>query len=133
MISFLKANYLTIIVLGLLVAIVALIIRKLVRDRRNGIGTCGGDCSKCHTGCTNSTAKKNMVKTTVYIDGMVCAMCESHINDVIRRSLDIKKVSSSHRAGTATIISQHRLDNNAIKKAINDTEYTVKSIDIELC
>lgn len=36
-----------------------------------------------------------MIKTTVGIDGMMCGMCEDHVNDAIRKSFDIKKVSSS--------------------------------------
>ena len=28
-----------------------------------------------------------MIKTTVKVDGMMCGMCESHINDAIRREL----------------------------------------------
>lgn len=38
-----------------------------------------------------------MIKTTLTIDGMMCPMCESHINDVIRKDFEIKKVSSSHK------------------------------------
>lgn len=36
-----------------------------------------------------------MQKITLKIDGMMCGMCESHINDVIRRTFPVKKVSSS--------------------------------------
>jgi copper chaperone CopZ len=32
-----------------------------------------------------------MIKTTIGIDGMMCGMCESHINDVIRREFKVKK------------------------------------------
>lgn len=27
-----------------------------------------------------------MIKTTLKIDGMMCGMCESHMNDVIRQN-----------------------------------------------
>ena len=38
-----------------------------------------------------------MYKTTLKIDGMMCSMCEAHINDVIRKNMkEAKKVSSSH-------------------------------------
>lgn len=37
-----------------------------------------------------------MVKTTLGIDGMMCGMCESHMNDAIRNNFDVKKVTSSH-------------------------------------
>ena len=37
-----------------------------------------------------------MYKTTLKIDGMMCGMCESHINDTIRKAAPVKKVTSSH-------------------------------------
>ena len=47
-----------------------------------------------------------MIETTVKIDGMMCSMCESHVNDAIRNHLNVKKVSASHSKGEATIISE---------------------------
>ena len=32
-----------------------------------------------------------MLKTTLKIDGMMCAMCEAHIKDVIRRTIPLAK------------------------------------------
>lgn len=57
-----------------------------------------------------------MIKTTIGIDGMMCGMCESHINDVIRREFKVKKVSSSHTKGIAEIISENEIDEEKIKK-----------------
>ena len=37
----------TIIVAGILVVIVAAILFGMRKDRKNGKGSCGGDCSKC--------------------------------------------------------------------------------------
>ena len=37
-----------------------------------------------------------MIRTTVKISGMACSMCEAHINDTIRRTFSVEKVSSSH-------------------------------------
>lgn len=34
-----------------------------------------------------------MVKTTLKIDGMMCGMCESHVNDAIRNAFPVKKVT----------------------------------------
>ena len=28
----------------------------------------------------------NMIKTTVKVDGMMCGMCESHVNDAVKKS-----------------------------------------------
>ena len=38
----------TIIVGGILLAIIGLIIWKMVRDKKNGKSSCGGDCAHCH-------------------------------------------------------------------------------------
>ena len=37
-----------------------------------------------------------MIETIVKVDGMMCGMCEGHINDAIRSHFPVKKVSSSH-------------------------------------
>ena len=70
-----------------------------------------------------------MVKTTVGIDGMMCGMCESHVNDVIRKSFDVKKVSSSHSKKRTEIISEEALDK--IRAVIDETGYTVMSVETE--
>ena len=72
-----------------------------------------------------------MIKTTIGIAGMMCGMCESHINDVIRREFKVKKVSSSHTKGIAEIISENEIDEEKIKKAIADTGYDVTSFKSE--
>lgn len=51
-----------------------------------------------------------MIKTTLKFDGMMCGMCESHINDAIRNSFDVKKVNSSHTKGETVIVSKEALD-----------------------
>ena len=40
----------TVIVLVMLGAVVALIVRGIVKDKKSGKSSCGGDCSKCK-GC----------------------------------------------------------------------------------
>ena len=60
-----------------------------------------------------------MYKTTVRIDGMMCGMCESHINDAIRAKMPVKKVSSSHKKGETVIISENRLSTDMITAALD--------------
>lgn len=69
-----------------------------------------------------------MIKTTLKIDGMMCSMCESHINDVIRRSFDVKKVTSSHSKGETVVISAEPLDEEKLAAAIADTGYELKDV-----
>ena len=72
-----------------------------------------------------------MIKTTLKIDGMMCGMCESHINDAIRSSFDVKKVNSSHTKGETVIVSKEVLDEDKIESVIDKTGYELKSISSE--
>ena len=69
-----------------------------------------------------------MIKTILTIDGMMCGMCESHINDTIRRIFKIKKVASSHSKGVTEIISESPLDEQALRDAIGRTGYKVLEV-----
>ena len=69
-----------------------------------------------------------MIKTTLAIDGMMCGMCESHINDTIRQNFKVKKVASSHSKGVTEIISESALDESALREAIGKTGYKVLQI-----
>ena len=128
MISFIQENLLNIIIIAILILIIGLIIKSLIKQKKNG-GGCTGDCSSCHSSCNT---KKQLVKTTLKIDGMMCTMCESHINEAVRKTFKVKKVKSSHINGTTVIISEHRLDDELLKKTIADTGYELKSISFEL-
>ena len=72
-----------------------------------------------------------MIKTTLKIDGMMCGLCESHINDAIRNSFDVKKVNSSHTKGETVIVSKEALDEDKIKSVIDKTGYELKSVSSE--
>ena len=68
-----------------------------------------------------------MIETIVKVDGMMCGMCESHINDTIRKAVPVKKVSSSHTRGEAVVITDEPLDVEAVKAAVHATGYEVQS------
>ena len=72
-----------------------------------------------------------MIKTSLGIDGMICGMCESHMNDAIRNNFKVKKVNSSHTNKTTEIISEGQLDEDKIKQVVADTGYTMTSINTE--
>ena len=72
-----------------------------------------------------------MVKTIVAVDGMMCSMCESHINETIRRNFKVKKVAADRGKGQAVIISEEAPDPELLRKAIGDTGYTAGEIRTE--
>ena len=64
-----------------------------------------------------------MVKTVLKIDGMMCGMCEAHMNDLIRKNFKVKKVTSSAKDGETVIISDAELDIPWAKEQIKDIGY----------
>lgn len=72
-----------------------------------------------------------MFKVTLKIEGMMCSMCESHINDTIRQHFKVKKVKSSHSKGITEIITDERLDEDALCEEICKTGYKVLNLKTE--
>lgn len=72
-----------------------------------------------------------MVKTVLKIDGMMCGMCEAHMNDLIRKNFKVKKVTSSAKDGETVIISDAELDIPWAKKEIKDIGYELISYTSE--
>lgn len=71
-----------------------------------------------------------MNKITLTIDGMACGMCESHVNDAIRNTFSVKKVSSSYKKGLTEIISESSLDDDKLREVIEKTGYKVLDITV---
>ena len=69
-----------------------------------------------------------MTKIILKIDGMMCGMCESHVNDAVRKAFPVKKVTSSHSKGETVIITEADLDEAALRSAIGATGYEVQSV-----
>ena len=72
-----------------------------------------------------------MTKTLLKIDGMMCSMCEAHMNDAIRKAFDVKKVTSSHSKKETEILSEAPLDEELIKSTVAAAGYTLLDISSE--
>lgn len=73
-----------------------------------------------------------MKKITIGIDGMMCGMCEAHINDALRNAFPtLKKVSADRKKKQAVILNETDLDEEKVRKAVEDTGYTYLSISSE--
>ena len=69
-----------------------------------------------------------MQQITLKIDGMMCGMCESHINESIRNHFSVKKVTSSHTKGETVILTENDLDEAKLKETIDKTGYKLLSV-----
>ena len=72
-----------------------------------------------------------MTKITVKVDGMMCGMCESHVNDAVRKAFPVKKVTSSHGKKETVILTEDDIDETMLKDAISATGYEVLSVQKE--
>ena len=71
-----------------------------------------------------------MYETIGKVDGMMCGMCESHVNDAVRKAFPVKKVTSSHVKGETVILSEEPLDEEALKAAIAATGYDAGEVTV---
>ena len=59
-----------------------------------------------------------MTQYTITVDGMQCGMCESHVNDAVRRAFHVKKVESSHGKNRTRILAEEPLDEAALERRV---------------
>ena len=62
-----------------------------------------------------------MIETIVKVDGMMCGMCESHVNEAVRKAFPEAKAQT-------VIHSEQPLDEQKLRDAINATGYEVKGV-----
>lgn len=69
-----------------------------------------------------------MIKITLTVDGMMCGMCEAHMNDAIRKNFNVKKVTSSHVKKETVIIASDKLDEEKLCAVVAELGYELKAI-----
>ena len=72
-----------------------------------------------------------MWRYTVEVNGMMCGMCEAHINDAVRKAVPVKKVNSSRSKKQTVVLSETELDTAALADAIRNIGYEVGEIQKE--
>lgn len=72
-----------------------------------------------------------MYKITANIEGMACGMCEAHINDAVRNSFSVKKVTNSHAKKQTIIIAENDISERELKNVIAKAGYDAVSISSE--
>jgi len=70
-----------------------------------------------------------MTETIIGIDGMMCSMCEAHINDAIRKHFSVKSAKSDRRKKRCVVVSEEPLDEAEIQQVISETGYEFLSFE----
>ncbi len=71
--------------------------------------------------------KKPMTKT-MKIDGMMCTHCEARVKKALEKLDGVTEAAVSHTAGEAVVTLSAPVADDVLKKAVEDQDYTVKSI-----
>ena len=72
-----------------------------------------------------------MIKIVLSVEGMMCKMCEAHVNDAINKEFANVKVSSSHQEGQTTILSKTDIDAEKLKEIVEKEGFKVLDIKVE--
>ena len=72
-----------------------------------------------------------MVKITLAIEGMACGMCEAHINEAVRNTFQVNKVSSSHTKKQTVIIAENDIPEQELKHVVAKAGYDAVSVSSE--
>jgi Cu2+-exporting ATPase len=91
------------------------------RDRRRNPG---GRAEKIK----DDKETKTMTKT-IKIEGMMCSHCEARVKKALEALPGVDEAVASHEAGTAVVTLSAPVDNDAMKKAVEEQDYKVVSID----
>ena len=72
--------------------------------------------------------EKTMTKT-MKIEGMMCGHCEATVKKALEDLEGVKEAAVSHEAGTAVVEIDDQVEDAVLKKAVEDKDYTVTSIE----
>lgn len=70
-----------------------------------------------------------MIELKIKVEGMRCGMCESHINEAVRKVSGVKKVTSSHSKNLTRIIGEDTLSLEEVIHRITSQGYRVIDVD----
>lgn len=70
-----------------------------------------------------------MNKYILGIDGMRCGMCEAHVEETIRKNINVKKIKASHIKNNVIVITEENLMEDDFKKILDPTGYKVTSFE----
>ena len=81
----------------------------------------------------NTSASVNQeddsMKKILHIEGMMCGHCEARVKKALEALPEVSEAVVSHEAGTAIVTLTAAVDNDTLKKAVEDQDYPVTSVE----
>jgi len=66
---------------------------------------------------------------TMKIEGMMCGHCEARVKKTLEKIEGVAEAKVSHKEGTAIVTLSAEIADDVLRKAIEDQDYTVLSIE----
>ena len=73
--------------------------------------------------------EENKMTKKMMIEGMMCAHCEANVKKALEALEGVENAQVSHEKGEAIVSLSSEVDNDILKKAVEDKDYKVTSID----
>lgn len=73
--------------------------------------------------------EENKMTKKMMIEGMMCAHCEANVKKALEALEGVENAQVSHEKGEAIVSLSAEVDNDILKKAVEDKDYKVTSID----
>ena len=69
------------------------------------------------------------IQKILHIEGMTCGMCEKHVRNALEPLEGVERADVSHESGTAVVTLRTDVSDEILKKAVEEEEYSVISIE----
>ncbi len=77
----------------------------------------------------NNKKEETTMTKTMKIEGMMCGHCEARVKKVLEALPQVDAAEVSHEAGTAVLTLSAEIDNEVLKKTVEDQDYKVIGIE----
>jgi len=71
-----------------------------------------------------------MNKYSLNVEGMMCGMCEAHVQDAVRKVVPTAKKVKANRKKNIVTFKAEEVDKELLIKTITETGYTVSDLEI---
>lgn len=78
---------------------------------------------------TTNQREELSMKRTIKIEGMMCPHCEARVKKALEALPGVTEAVASHEAGTAVVTLCEPVEDEALKKAVEEQDYTVVGIE----
>ena len=78
---------------------------------------------------TTDEREELSMKRTIKIEGMMCPHCEARVKKALEALPGVTEAVASHEAGTAVVTLSEPVEDEALKKAVEEQDYTVVGIE----